>query len=171
VSTARLTREEVLHILDQVKDPEIPVISVVELGVVRDVAIGPDRVKITITPTYSGCPAIQMMQDDMRAALVARGVEQVEFEVVYAPAWTSDWIPADARERMRGSGIAPPGSVREGRAAEPLAVLTRRPAAPVACPYCGSDETEVRSPFGSTACKALHFCNACRQPFEEFKAT
>jgi len=164
VNAARPGRDDVLRILGTVMDPEVPVLSVVELGIIRDVDVGDAGVKITITPTYSGCPAMHTMEEDMRGALAGHGITAVEFQTVYAPAWTSDWIPAEAREKLRRFGIAPPGPADQGG----LIALTRR-AAPVACPYCGSANTERRSEFGSTACKAIHFCNACSQPFDEFK--
>ncbi len=160
-----LTREEVLGILQSVPDPEIPVISVVELGVVRDVEITRGRVVVTMTPTYSGCPAIREMENDIRAALLARGLHDVEVRTILSPAWTTDWIGAEAREKLRRYGIAPPGP------AEPEALVSlirARRAAP--CPFCGSGNTRIESEFGATACKAIHVCNHCRQPFEEFKA-
>jgi ring-1,2-phenylacetyl-CoA epoxidase subunit PaaD len=164
VNDARVNRDEVLRILGQVMDPEVPVLSVVELGIIRDVRVRDDGVTVTITPTYSGCPAMRTMEQDMRAALAGQGIGDVTFETVYAPAWTSDWIPPEAKEKLRRFGIAPPAPAEPGG----LITLTRRAPA-VACPYCGSHNTERRSEFGSTACKAIHFCNACRQPFDEFK--
>lgn len=164
MNATRPTRNDVLCILGTVKDPEVPVLSVVELGIIRKVEVRDDGVKITITPTYSGCPAMHVMEEDMRGALAGHGIGEVEIETVYAPAWTSDWIPAEAREKLRRFGIAPPGPADQGG----LIALTRR-AALVVCPYCGSANTERRSEFGSTACKAIHFCNACSQPFDEFK--
>jgi ring-1,2-phenylacetyl-CoA epoxidase subunit PaaD len=158
------TRERVLTILESVKDPEVPVVSVVELGIVRDVSVEGSRVSITITPTYSGCPAMREIEQDIRAALGAEGVADVVLETVYAPAWTTDWIGAEAREKLRRYGIAPPGPAELGG----LVTLTRRRAA-VVCPHCGSGNTELKSEFGSTACKAIHVCNACREPFDEFK--
>lgn len=165
VTRASTTREEVFRILGEVKDPEVPVVSVVELGIVREVAIEGERVTVTVTPTYSGCPAMREIEDDIRAALGAHGISDVVIDTVYAPAWTTDWIGADAREKLRRFGIAPPGKAQPGG----LIALVRRPS-PVACPYCGSSNTALRSEFGSTACKAIHFCNACEQPFDEFKA-
>jgi ring-1,2-phenylacetyl-CoA epoxidase subunit PaaD len=159
------SREVILGILGTVMDPEVPVISIVELGIVRDVVVAGDRVTVTITPTYSGCPAMHVIEDDIRAALAGHGVADVVLETVYAPAWTTDWIGPEAREKLRRFGIAPPGPAEQGG----LVTLTRRRAA-VVCPYCGSSNTELRSEFGSTACKAIHVCNACRQPFDEFKA-
>jgi ring-1,2-phenylacetyl-CoA epoxidase subunit PaaD len=160
-----LSKERVLEVLNEVMDPEVPVISVVELGIVRDVDVAGDRVQVTVTPTYSGCPAMKVIEDDIRAALVSAGAPAVDVRTVYAPAWTTDWIGAEAREKLRAFGIAPPGRAPS----TDLVTLTRRQA-PVACPYCGSADTRLQSEFGSTACKAIHVCNACRQPFDEFKA-
>jgi ring-1,2-phenylacetyl-CoA epoxidase subunit PaaD len=159
------TRERVLEILETVKDPEVPVVSVVELGIVRNVSIEGTRVAITITPTYSGCPAMREIGEDIRAALGAEGIDDVTLETVHAPAWTTDWIGAEAREKLRRYGIAPPGPAEQGG----LITIARRRAAAV-CPRCGSSNTELRSEFGSTACKAIHVCKACGEPFDEFKA-
>ncbi len=162
---APLTRERLLEVLGTVPDPEVPVISVVELGIVRDVASADDgSVTVTITPTYSGCPAMLEIEKDIRAALAAAGVARVEVRTVLSPAWTTDWIGPDAREKLRAYGIAPPGRAEQGG----LITLTRARAA-VPCPWCGSSDTEMRSEFGSTACKAIHVCRSCRQPFDEFK--
>jgi ring-1,2-phenylacetyl-CoA epoxidase subunit PaaD len=160
-----LTREQALAVLDEVMDPEVPVLSVVELGIVRDVEVADDRVTVTVTPTYSGCPAMHAIEQDIQQALLARGATSVAVRVSYTPAWTTDWVPAEAREKLRAYGIAPPGPADQSA----LVTLGRRRTA-VRCPYCGSAETELRSEFGSTACKAIHACRACRQPFEEFKA-
>ena len=155
-----------MAILDRVMDPEVPVVSVVDLGVVRKVEIEEEGVRVTLTPTYSGCPAMHTMEQDMRAALREEGIDEVTFRTVHAPAWTSDWIGEEAREKLRKFGIAPPGPAPESGLVS--LTLGRRP--PVTCPYCGSGKTELRSELGSTACKAIHFCNACQQPFDEFKA-
>ena len=164
-----LTREKVYAMLNMVMDPEVPVISVVELGIVRDVEIATsamgDIVHVTITPTYSGCPAMYEIESDIRSALLAGGAHEVVVATVFAPAWTTDWIGPDAREKLRAYGIAPPGR------AEPQGLITlTRARAAVACPFCGSSDTRLQSEFGSTACKAIHVCTACRQPFDEFKA-
>lgn len=161
-----LTRERALEVLGTVPDPEVPVISVVELGIVRDVEVGPGgAVTVTITPTYSGCPAMFEIEKDVRSALVEAGASEVEVRTVLSPAWTTDWIGPEAREKLRAYGIAPPGRAETGG----LVTLTRaRP--PVPCPFCGSSDTRLQSEFGSTACKAIHVCNDCRQPFDEFKA-
>ena len=160
-----LTRDAVFEILGEVKDPEVPVISVIELGIVRDVLVDGDTVRVTVTPTYSGCPAMREIEDDIRSALIARGVKTVTVETVLAPAWTTDWIGEAAREKLRAYGIAPPGKAES----QGLITLTRS-RAKVACPFCGSSDTRLQSEFGSTACKAIHVCRSCQQPFDEFKA-
>jgi len=160
-----LTRESVYETLATVMDPEVPVISVVELGIIRDVDVADDHVTVTVTPTYSGCPAMHEIEDDIRTALLGAGAGQVTVRMTFAPAWTTDWIGAEAREKLRAYGIAPPGRAEQGG----LITLTRRQI-PVQCPFCGSADTRLQSEFGSTACKAIHVCNACRQPFDEFKA-
>ena len=162
---ASFNRDELLAVLDEVKDPEVPVLSVVELGVVRDVEITGDAVRVTVTPTYSGCPAMAVIERDIADALREHGVANVEIRTSYTPPWTTDWISAPAREKLRAYGIAPPGPADHDA---PIQIGRRRP--PVRCPFCGSLRTELRSEFGSTACKAIHVCEDCRQPFEEFKA-
>ena len=159
------TRDEVYAVLNTVMDPEVPVISVVELGIVRDAQVDGDIIRVVVTPTYSGCPAMHEIEADIRSALEAAGARTVVVDTVFAPAWTTDWIGEAAREKLRAYGIAPPGR------AEPqgLIALTRA-RAPVACPFCGSRDTRLQSEFGSTACKAIHVCQSCRQPFDEFKA-
>lgn len=161
-----LTRDEAFAIVGTVPDPEVPVISVVELGIVRALEVAADGgVSVTITPTYSGCPAMREIESDIRTALTAAGAPRVEIRTVLAPAWTTDWIGPEAREKLRRYGIAPPGRAEAGG----LITLTRARAA-VPCPWCGSRDTELKSEFGSTACKAIHACRSCRQPFDEFKA-
>ena len=151
--------------LATVPDPEVPAISVVDLGIIRDVVIGEHDIEVTVTPTYSGCPAMREIEMDIRAALEKAGAESVSIRTVYAPAWTTDWMSDAAREKLRAYGIAPPGPAEQGG----LITLTRR-TAPVACPFCGSSNTRLQSEFGSTACKAIHVCQNCHQPFDEFKA-
>jgi ring-1,2-phenylacetyl-CoA epoxidase subunit PaaD len=160
-----LSTEELFEILDSVKDPEVPVLSVVELGIIRAAESSDAGVVITITPTYSGCPAMHDIEQDIRAALADRGVDTVEIRTTYSPAWTSDWIGAEARAKLEAYGIAPPGP---SDANELVSLRRRAPA--VQCPYCKSVHTTQQSGFGSTACKAIWVCNDCQQPFEEFKA-
>ena len=160
-----LSREDVFSVLSTVPDPEVPAISVVDLGIIRDVVVSENEIRVTVTPTYSGCPAMREIEDDIRSALVKAGAPSVAINTVYAPAWTTDWMSDEAREKLRAYGIAPPGPAENGG----LITLTRR-VVPVACPFCGSTNTRLQSEFGSTACKAIHVCQSCRQPFDEFKA-
>ena len=159
------TRDELYAILDAVKDPEVPVISVVELGIVRDAVADESGVTVTITPTYSGCPAMREIESAIRMALEEHALGPVTVHTTYTPAWTTDWIGDEARAKLEAYGIAPPGRVKS----DELVPLRRRSAS-IRCPYCKSMHTEQRSEFGSTACKAIWFCRECRQPFEEFKA-
>ena len=158
------TREAVLAVLDTVMDPEVPVLSVRELGIVRDVRIDASgAVTVVVTPTYSGCPAIRVIEQDIVSALRGAGIADARIETVYSPAWTSDWIPDTARAKLKAYGIAPPTAA----ATTDLVQLLRAPRTPQ-CPYCDSLDTEVRSEFGSTACKSICWCRSCGQPFEEF---
>ncbi|HXT15127.1 MAG TPA: 1,2-phenylacetyl-CoA epoxidase subunit PaaD [Gemmatimonadaceae bacterium] len=159
------SREELFEILDDVKDPEVPVLSVVELGIVRDAVATQDGVTITITPTYSGCPAMHEIEAAIRGAFEERGLGPVHVRTTYAPAWTTDWIGPAARAKLEAYGIAPPGPAQH----DDVIQLHRRAPA-VRCPFCASSNTERKSEFGSTACKSIWFCRECRQPFEEFKA-
>ena len=156
-----------LEVLHRVPDPEVPALDIVELGIVRSVELRPDGVvAVDVTPTYSGCPAMRVIEDDIVAALRASGYDRVELRTVYSPAWTTDWLSAEAKAKLKAYGIAPPG---RSVADQPLVPLTSAVRA-TACPYCGSPNTERKSEFGSTACKAIHYCHHCHQPFEEFKA-
>jgi ring-1,2-phenylacetyl-CoA epoxidase subunit PaaD len=159
---------ELWEVLRTVLDPEVPVLSVVDLGIVRDVQVEPDgEVVVTVTPTYSGCPAVQVIERDIVAALLAAGVPGARVRTVFSPPWTTDWIPAEAREKLRAYGIAPPGPATTD---DELVPLRRRATSAPACPYCASTQTELRSEFGSTACKSIAYCRGCQQPFELFKA-
>ena len=146
------TREQILEWLSDVADPEIPVLTIMDLGIVRDVDCD-DGVTVSLTPTYSGCPATEAIEASVRAALQERGVADVTIKRVLSPPWTTDWISEDGRNKLRIYGIAPP----------------ERRDRPVACPRCDSDNTEVVSEFGSTACKASYRCCDCLEPFEYFK--
>jgi ring-1,2-phenylacetyl-CoA epoxidase subunit PaaD len=155
-----VTVELAWELLADVPDPELPTVSVVDLGIARDVAYDGERLVVTITPTYSGCPAMREIEDDVRARLSER-FSDVEVRTVLSPPWTTDWITPDGRRKLAGSGIAPPG-VR----ILPLLVEGR----PEACPHCGSVDVEELAGFGSTACKALWRCVSCREPFDYVKA-
>ena len=166
-TTATRSPDALWRVLEGVLDPEVPVLSVVELGIVRDVAVEDDgAVTITVTPTYSGCPAMQVIERDILRALAEAGVSQARVRTVFAPAWTTDWMSDQAREKLRAYGIAPPGRAEHE---DELVPLRRRSSAPH-CPFCESSDTELRSEFGSTACKSIAVCHACGQPFELFKA-
>jgi ring-1,2-phenylacetyl-CoA epoxidase subunit PaaD len=160
--------DDVWHLLEGVPDPEIPVVSIRELGILREVKPGADGTfEVVITPTYSGCPAMEQIADDVTALLQAH---QVRARVVtrLAPAWSTDWITDAGREKLRQFGIAPPGA---GAAQQQVVGWSSRPppAAVVNCPRCGSPDTTEISHFASTACKALYRCLACREPFDHFK--
>jgi ring-1,2-phenylacetyl-CoA epoxidase subunit PaaD len=147
----------------EVPDPEVPVLTIDDLGVLRDVAIDADgTVRVTITPTYSGCPAMDVIRDDVRAALAGAGFDRTEIVTVLAPAWTTDWMSDAGKAKLQAYGIAPPPGVRSG---QPVAL-----ALSVRCPQCGSIATREVSRFGSTACKSLWVCSACAEPFDHFKA-
>jgi ring-1,2-phenylacetyl-CoA epoxidase subunit PaaD len=158
-----LTTAQAWDILNRVPDPEIPVISVTELGIVRDVKTAADGVDVVVTPTYSGCPATEVIERSIREALTAAGAAQVRVTTQLAPAWTTDWIEPAAQEKLRAYGIAPPGMQSVGET-QPLNFMPR-----LECPRCGSADTERLSQFGATACKALYRCRTCREPFEYFK--
>ncbi|MCU0939135.1 MAG: phenylacetate-CoA oxygenase subunit PaaJ [Burkholderiaceae bacterium] len=148
-----------------VPDPEIPVISVVELGIVRDVRVAGDgSVDVTVTPTYSGCPATELIERDIVAALERAGAPAVRVLTQLAPAWTTEWIDPAARAKLRAYGIVPPAE-HATNGVRPLHFVPRA----LACPRCGSEDTERLSQFGATACKALYRCRACAEPFEYFK--
>ncbi len=157
------TKEEIFSILSEIPDPEIPVINILELGILRDVKWNDDLCTVVITPTYSGCPAMKVIEDDIKIKLKEIGIEKVKVELVYTPAWTTDWISDTAKEKLRTYGIAPPDhstidkGVLMGKARE------------LKCPLCGSKNTVMISQFGSTACKALYRCLDCKEPFDYFK--
>jgi ring-1,2-phenylacetyl-CoA epoxidase subunit PaaD len=148
-------------------DPEVPVLSVVDLGIVRDVREEGGTVVVDVTPTYSGCPAMRVIENDITEALHEAGAQDVRIHTVFQPAWTTDWITPEARERLRAYGIAPPSG---SAPVTPELIPLRRRAEAVSCPRCGSPRTELRSEFGSTACKAIYYCVACAEPFEYLKA-
>ena len=169
MSLARLDSrvERAWSVLDGVLDPEVPVVSVRDLGIVRDVVESDAGLSVVVTPTYSGCPATEVIESSIVAALEAEGLGPVRVEMRRAPAWTTDWMSEKGRRQLREYGIAPPGPVAAAATA-PLRFVPRPPR-PLACPRCESYDTERISAFGATACKALWRCRACREPFEHFK--
>ncbi|MCA9938443.1 MAG: phenylacetate-CoA oxygenase subunit PaaJ [Anaerolineales bacterium] len=156
-----ITEEAVWEAVSRVKDPEIPVVSLVEMGIVREVSVVDEAVVVTMTPTFSGCPALEVMRRDVRDAVVALGIADVTVEMTLAPAWTSDWITEEGRRKLKSFGLAPPR--RHGGS---MAVTFFEP---VACPYCDSLNTTLKNSFGPTLCRAIYYCNDCQQPFEQFK--
>ena len=156
------------RVLHDVLDPEVPAISVTDLGIVRDVVEDGDALEVVVTPTYSGCPATEVIAQSIADAIDAAGLGPARVTQRRAPAWTTDWITPEGREKLRAYGIAPPGSCASeatGGNVQPIRLMARH----VACPRCGSEQTERLSAFGSTACKSLYRCVACREPFEFFK--
>ncbi|MBD3763217.1 MAG: phenylacetate-CoA oxygenase subunit PaaJ [Rhodobacterales bacterium] len=162
---------QVWHWLSQVPDPEIPAISLTDLGIIRDVQWQGDTLVVTVTPTYSGCPATTVINLDIEAALRSHGVEKLRLERRLSPPWTTDWITAEGRDKLRAYGIAPPvdGTAADGRLAGRIARLAGTSNLVIACPHCGSTATERVSQFGSTPCKASWRCTACLEPFDYFK--
>jgi ring-1,2-phenylacetyl-CoA epoxidase subunit PaaD len=161
--------ERAWAVLDTVLDPEVPVVSVRDLGIVRDVIERDDGgMTVVVTPTYSGCPATEVIEQSIVDALEAEGLGPVQVEMRRAPAWTTDWMSEKGRRQLREYGIAPPGPVVPPQSA-PLRFVPRQPPKALACPRCESVNTERISAFGATACKALWRCRACGEPFEHFK--
>jgi ring-1,2-phenylacetyl-CoA epoxidase subunit PaaD len=158
-----MTEAEVFNLLDSIPDPEIPVISIVELGVIRQVSVQGLTADVTITPTYSGCPAMKQMEDDVRKKLAEHGFEQVNIHMVYQPAWTTDWLSDAAKLKLQKYGIAPPEESTSDKS-----FLSGKPKQ-VTCPHCKGRNTELVSQFGSTACKALYKCKDCLEAFDYFK--
>ena len=166
-ATLQATRtERAWTVLDAVPDPEVPAISVCELGIVREVHDDGAALEIVLTPTYSGCPATEVIERSVLDAIDAAGLGPARVTMRRAPAWTTDWISEDGKRKLRDYGIAPPGPAAAGEA--PIRIVGRR-SDNVPCPRCGSPRTERLSAFGSTACKSLWRCIACREPFEHFK--
>ena len=158
------------EVLSTVLDPEVPALSLRDLGIVRGVVDEGEGsgLEVVLTPTYSGCPATEVISQSVVDALTEAGLGPVRITMQRAPAWTTDWISDDGRRKLREYGIAPPGPV-DSNVGVPIRLVGRRAAAPVACPRCGSAHTERLSAFGATACKSLYRCVACREPFEYFK--
>jgi ring-1,2-phenylacetyl-CoA epoxidase subunit PaaD len=157
--------ERAWAVLAEVPDPEIPVISVRDLGIVRDVGEAGPTLEVVLTPTYSGCPATEVIAGDVRAAIEAAGLGPVRITQRLAPAWTTDWISDEGLRKLREYGIAPPGAARMPAASSTVTLRARG----VECPRCGSASIERLAAFGSTPCKALYRCLDCREPFDHFK--
>lgn len=155
------SNEEIESWISSIPDPEIPVISIKDLGILRKVDTEGDLCEITITPTYTGCPAMGLIEDQIRELLSNKGITNVKVHLTYSPAWTTDWISEDAKKRMREYGISPPSH---------SSCRTRGNSNDItSCPRCGSNDTVLISKFGSTACKSLYKCEQCKEPYEHFK--
>jgi len=153
---------EIWAALARIPDPEIPVVNVIEMGIVRTVEVDGNRATVSMTPTFSGCPALNVIREQLEATIRKLGFGQVEVKTVFSPPWSTDWITPEAKERLRQYGIAPPKPSDQGG-------LIQLEPSPIRCPRCGSFNTSVKNAFGSTLCKAFHVCNDCKEPFESFK--
>jgi ring-1,2-phenylacetyl-CoA epoxidase subunit PaaD len=157
------SKEHIFNLLSEIPDPEIPVINIIDLGILRDVRMEDDQCVVVITPTYTGCPAMKVIEDDIRIKLKTIGITNVKVELVYSPAWTTDWISEEAKEKLRAYGIAPP----EHTSLDKGSITGKK--RHVRCPQCDSESVVMISQFGSTACKALYKCNDCKEAFDYFK--
>ncbi len=153
--------DRVWEALELVKDPEIPTVSVVELGLIRQVGFAGTKLLVAIAPTFVGCPALDVMKTAIQDRLLAIGIDQVEVKTVLRPAWTSDLITREGRKKLKLVGLAPP--LRHGGDLEHIIDVS------ASCPYCDSENTELKNSFGSSLCRSIYFCNNCTQPFEQFK--
>lgn len=167
---APVTLAAVWAALETVHDPEIPVVSVVDLGIVQNVALDEGAARIRITPTFSGCPALDLMRQEIQEAVAALGIADVRVDVALDPPWSSDRIRPEARERMKAIGLAPPPPAARYAVDLALTAASSQLGDTVACPFCGSSRTVVENSFGPTICRSLLYCHACQQPFEQFKA-
>jgi len=147
--------------LAKIQDPEIPVLSLVEMKIIRSVSIGNDEVSVVMSPTFVGCPALDHMKDEIRARLKNIGCKEVKIAMTFSPPWSTDMLEEATLEKLRVYGIAPPPKVQQ--------ILTDSLNTPARCPFCGSDRTRMQSAFGATLCKQMYVCEKCRQPFERFK--
>lgn len=162
--TTSITRDRVWSMLEEVADPEVPVLSVIDLGIVRDIKISEDGIEVIITPTYSGCPAMDVISMSIKMLLLSNGFKQVKVTSVLSPAWTTDWMSEKGKKKLLEYGIAPPNPKQQVCSQDLFA-----PDEAVQCPHCHSYHTHRISEFGSTACKALYQCDDCKEPFDYFK--
>jgi ring-1,2-phenylacetyl-CoA epoxidase subunit PaaD len=159
---AEITSDQVYEWLEEVKDPEIPVLSLVDLGVITAITVHHDHVKIEMTPTFVGCPALDMMQHDIREVLAGKGIQRIDIEVSYRKPWTSDRISDKGKEALKKFGLSPPPP--RTQFFDELAVLEH-----AVCPRCGNSNTDLKNTFGPTLCRSIHYCNDCKEAFEQFK--
>lgn len=166
-TTVNISKSRIWSWLEEVTDPEIPVLNIVEMGIVRDVAIENNQAVVKITPTYSGCPAMNAIQTEIQKKLKEKGIESFKILTDYKETWTTDWMTKKARKKLKEYGIAPPE--KSDAASENFLIGLKNSQKIVPCPYCDSTDTKLQSEFGSSACKAQYYCNDCEQPFEHFK--
>ena len=160
----KISIQKIWQLLEEVADPEVPVLSVIDLGIIRDVKVGENEVEIVITPTYSGCPAMDMISMNIKLALIEHGYNNIKVTSVLSPAWTTDWMSEAGKLKLKEYGIAPPNPKQQVCDDKLFAADEA-----VQCPHCDSWHTRRISEFGSTACKALYQCNDCKEPFDYFK--
>jgi ring-1,2-phenylacetyl-CoA epoxidase subunit PaaD len=166
VTITTYNKEEIWELLSEVKDPEIPVLSIIDLGIAREVTIENDKVIVRITPTYSGCPAMKAIEDEIEKTLRVNGIQNFEVKKDFSETWTTDWMSEEGKRKLKEYGIAPPGKTnREDDFLKSLKGSSKV----IPCPYCDSTNTELQSEFGSTACKSQYYCHDCEEPFEHFK--
>jgi ring-1,2-phenylacetyl-CoA epoxidase subunit PaaD len=165
VKSAIYNKGQIWKWLEEVTDPEIPVLNIIEMGIVRSVSVDGEKAIIKITPTYSGCPAMAAIEQNIRTKMAEKGIEQIEVKKDFSEPWTTGWMSEIAREKLKNYGIAPP-EIRDEKNGGGTGLYEPEN---VSCPYCDSTDTELRSEFGSTPCKALYYCNRCEEPFEHFK--
>jgi len=164
VETANMNTQAIWKILEDVYDPEVPVLSVIDLGIIRNVAVVNDELEVTITPTYTGCPAMDVISMNIRFALIQNGYTKVNIKSVLSPAWTTEWMTETGKAKLKAYGIAPPKTMHAVCTPE-----TFQQEEAIQCPLCNSYHTKLISRFGSTACKALYQCEDCKEPFDYFK--
>lgn len=150
-------------LLAEIIDPEVPALNIVELGIIRDVVVENTSITVVITPTYSGCPAMEMIENQIKNILQKNGFEQININVIYSPPWTTDWLSEKTKKKLKEYGITPPSKATFVN--DPFNKIKEK----ILCPFCNSEETILKSQFGSTACKAIYYCNNCLQPFDYFK--
>ncbi len=158
-----ISKEDIYAILEQVSDPEVPVLSIIDLGVIRDVVLHEDTLEVVITPTYTGCPAMDMIEVNIKAILQENGFDNIKVTTILSPAWTTDWLSEAGKQKLLDYGIAPP----QGSSKSKRALFSEETG--IACPQCRSTHTEMISQFGSTACKSQYKCLDCKEPFDYFK--
>lgn len=159
-------KDEIRGLLSEVKDPEIPVLSIIDLGILREVRVNEDKVTVRITPTYSGCPAMKAIEQEIEKTLKINGIQNYEVKKDFSETWTTDWMSDEAKKKLKDYGIAPPGKTEKE---DDFLKTIKGSSRVISCPYCDSTNTELQSEFGSTACKSQYYCYDCEEPFEHFK--